>query len=672
MRAIRPALLVVCLAARLCAADPPDLQRVTPVPGDQPIPIQDYFRPPLFSGPVLNSDGTRFAAFVDQGDHTALLTCALADMKTNIARGSASKDLYALHWLDKSHVITSWSNEKLYADGLLVVNAARPDEIYPVESKSATILVGVPRNNPMQPLVWIQQNAYDDGKDAGVVRLDASKNLAANRDAGVGHPLARQDADAMAVYGIKANVIGSFAQPAGVAISYLADKDGQLAFAVTAENGLSTLQRLNGRHWVKCPVDLDEYDIVGAGDGPNELIVVGPRQQGKPRALLRLDAATGAAGQVLLQDTAYDPTDSSLYRNPTDGKIAGVRFDRNRPVTAWFDPSYQKVQALLEARFPAQVVQIMGSDEAENHFFVAVYSDRQPVVYYTLDLAARTIGLVQNAYPWIDPARMAPMNLMRFKTRDGVQLEGLVTLPKGASKQHPCALVVLPHGGPWVRDTWGFDPEAQFLASRGYAVLQPNYRGSSGYGWLVNGDDEWNFRKMHEDVTDSVNTLLSTGYIDPSRVAIMGGSFGGYLAICGAAFEPDRYRCAITISGVFDWAQVMNEAKYDQYTTAKFGILRRFLGDPAKRADFFDSISPLRHIDQVKIPVFVAHGKDDSVADVAESRALLAALEKFHVPHESMIVGGEGHGMQYLKNQVDLHARLEAFLAKNLAPAAPH
>lgn len=648
-----------------------DLHRVAPVPADQPIPVQDFFRPPLFARPMLNATGTWFAASIDLGDHTGLLTCNLSNMKIDFLKGSADKDLYGFTWLDRTRLVTSWTSGRLYAEGLYVTDAATLGNNYAIETYSATELVGVPRREPMKPLVWIRRNAYDDGKDMGVVQIDATKSLGRNRFAQPGSTQAEAAQDETSLYGTRASIINKYPSPGNnaVVVGYLSDKDGQLEFGLTADNGIYALFRLEAGKWQKCPVDLDAIDIVGAGDKPNELIVVGPRQNDRPRALQRLDAVSGLLGEVLLQDDSYDAEDCQLYRHPVTGTVLGVRFLRSQFATAWFDPAYRVVQKLLETRFPGQVVQILGSDEKEGRFFVRSYSDRQPVTYYSLDLTAHTVGLIKCADPWLDPARMLPMRIVKVKTRDGHRLEAFLTLPAEASKDHPAPLVVLPHGGPWGRDEWGFDREAQFLASRGYAVLQPNYRGSTGYSWMFPATDQWAFRKMHEDVTDAVKTLLSTGLVDPSRVAIMGTSFGGYLAACGAAFEPDLYRCAVAISGVFDWAQVMKDAKYDQYSSAKFGILRRFLGDPNKRTEDFDAISPLRHVDKMKIPVFVAHGKEDEIADVAESHRLIAQLEKFHVPHEVMIVGGEGHGMHYLKNEVALYSRIEGFLAKNLAPA---
>lgn len=653
------------------SAEKLDFDRMTPVSADQPIPVQDFFRPPLFSNPILNASGTHFAAQIDVGnDQVSLLVCNLDKLQLKVIKGYKDEDVDWFSWLDDTHILSSMLAEKRYAKGLFVNDLSSKRGGYPVEQYSATSLVGVPQKTPLRPLVWVYRNAYDDGKNLGVIQIDATKGLGGNTHALPGSTQYAATNEEATLHGTQAKVVNSFPNPPGrgVVVEYLSDKHGDLAFAITVEQGVDTLFRYNGKKWEKSPLDLDVYYPMDVGDRPDEIIVLGPVQEGKPRALHRLNAATGELGDLLAQDKAYSITSGNFYRHPVSRTILGVKYYRSALHTAWLDPSYAAVQKMLAARFPGIVVSLLGSNLNEDRFFFYTYSDRQPAIYYSLDLKAKAVGLIKSSAPWIDPTRMQPTSVIKIKTRDGLQLEAYLTLPAGASKANPPPLVVLSHGGPHARDVWGYDGEVQFLASRGYAVLQTNYRGSTGYNWMFPAGDSWNYRKMHEDVTDAALMLGKAGLVDPKRMAIMGSSFGGYLALCGATFEPDTYRCAITIAGIFDWAGVLKAKKSIRHESAAYGIFLRNLGDPTANRELFDAISPLRHVDKVKIPVFVAHGRDDEVADVRESRALIVQLEKYQVPHESLLVAREGHGMSYAKNQVELYSRIEAFLAKNLAP----
>lgn len=648
-----------------------DFERVKPVPAGQPVPVQDFFRPPLFSYPVLNSAGTHFAALVDIGnDQVSLLLCDIAKKQLKTIRGYKDVDVDWFSWLDDAHILSSVIEEKRYAKGLFVSNI-HGERGGAVEQYSATSLVGVPQKTPMRPLVWVYRNAYDDGKNLGVIQIDATKRLGENAHALPGSMQFGASNEEVTLHGTQAKVVNSFSNPPGngVVIDYLSDKDGELAFAITVDQGVETLFRYTGKKWERSPVNLDEYYPMDVGDQTDEIIVLGPALEGKPRALHRLNAVTGELGALLAGDKSYTIASGNFYRHPVSRTILGVKYYRSGLHTTWLDPNYAAVQKMLTARFPNMVVNLLGSNRTEDHFFFYTYSDRQPVSYYSLDLKAKTVGLIASSAPWIEPTRMRPTNAIKVNTRDGFQIEAYLTLPEGASKSNPPPLVVLCHGGPHSRDTWGYDGEVQFLASRGYAVLQPNYRGSTGYNWIFPPGDSWNYRKMHEDVTDAARMLGKAGLVDSKRMAIMGSSFGGYLALCGAAFEPDTYRCAITIAGIFDWAKVLNTKKSVRYESAAYGIFLRNLGDPVANRELFDSISPLRHVDKVKVPVFVAHGREDEVADVRESLALITQLGKHQVPYESMLVAREGHGMSYAKNQVELYSRIEAFLAKQLAPA---
>ena len=661
--------LLALVATTAAAAEKIDLSRVTPVPATEPIPAQDFFRPALLRQPQINQAGTHIAAIITAGeDKHQLLVYALATQKFEVVGGAGDKDIYSACWLNNSRLLFGLSTRKMYGLGLMATDVGSLNRAYPLLQYCGSRLVDIPIKDQLQPLVWTSYDSLSSNPgDLGVAVV--------NSNIRTGHliDLSKSTATGTDVNDARENnlkhIVSRYPVPKpGITYSYQGDREGNLAYSFTADDGRLAMFRLANNRWEKCPVDLEQIDIVGHGDEPGQVLVVGPRQEGKPRALQVLDASTGQLGQVLLQDQEYD-FNGWIYHHPVTRHILGATFERNGPRMTWFSEEYRNLQKVLDGYFPGVVVRIIGSDETQNLFLIATFSDRQPTIYSWVDVAKRTAGLFKNSAPWIDPQRMRPMNIVKFKTRDGRQLDAYLTLPAGASKQNPPALVVLPHGGPWVRDNWGYDGEVQFLASRGYAVLQPNYRGSTGYGWMFPEEDEWDFRKMHDDVTDATKAMIASGLVDSGRIAIMGGSFGGYLAVSGVVNEPALYRCAVTMAGVFDWAQQINDKKYDQYDSPVYRRMLRKLGDPKKEPEKFDAISPGRHADRIRVPVFVAGGKDDQTVEIEQSKTLIASLNRLKIPHETYLVAEEGHGMAHLDKRLELYTRIEAFLAKNLLPA---
>lgn len=664
-------LLGATTALRLPAAGKLDLERNTPVPASEAIPMVDFFRPTLLQEPRLNPSGTHIAALVTAGeDRHELLVVELKNNQMERFSGGGDNDIFEVTWLNDQRLIFGIAVKKSNGIGLFAAEVGDLTSCYPLLQYVGSTLIAVPPQKRLRPLMWIHSGSLNAATDAGVVatiNTDIRSGQIAN--------LFRAGADNNSVMDAQASndkhILSRQTGPKGeFDIGFMADKEGRLEFGFTARDGVLSMHHLAGERWEKCPVDLEEIDVLGCGNQPGQLAVVGPRQDGKPRALQFMDGATGQLGEVLLQDNVYD-FDGWLYRDPASHVIVGAMYERNGPKTVWFDENYGRLQKIMDGYFPGLVVRILGNDEAGRRFLLVTYSDRQPASYYWVDLEKHSFGPIKQSRPWIDPARMQPMNVTKFKTRDGRKLDIYVTLPAGASKEHPPPLVVLSHGGPWMRDNWGYNGEVQFLASRGYAVLQTNYRGSPGYGWMFPKSDEWDFRKMHDDVTDATKALIASGLVDGGRVAIMGGSFGGFLALSGVVNEPTLYRCAVAISGVFDWERLIRDNKYYQYDSDTYARLLRKLGDPKKDPARFDAIAPARHVDQVRVPVFVAHGGDDPIVDIGQSKRLISELEKNHVPHESLVVGDEVHGMSHLDNRVELYARIEAFLAKNLAPAKP-
>ena len=654
-------LLLAALPARLPAGEKFDLDRVTPVPADQPIPIVDFFRPPILRNPKLNLAGTHIAAIISPSlDHTELMVYDLKTQQIERLGARGDSEIYHVDWLNSKRLIYQISVKKLAGTGLFAGEVGALTSSYPLTQYIGSYLIAVPPNDRTHPLVHLSAHSLNTGQYGEVVTIrsdidtgiidDGSSKMRENNEK---HILVRHPV-------LKSNEGSDF--------RYLADKEGQLKFGMKySDDGQMSLHQLVGEDWKQCPEDLEEIDVVDCGDNPGEIVVVGQRDGTKPRPLEVMDAATGKPGEVLLQDKAYD-FDGWLYRDPVSHNIVGAVYNRSGPSVAWFNEDYRQLQKVLDGFFPGLVVRILGSDEGGKIFLVSTFSDRQPSIYNWVNLEKHTAGLFKNSSPWIDPKRMQPMNVMKFKTRDGKQLDAYVTMPAGASKQNPPPLVVLPHGGPFYRDTWGYNEEVQFLASRGYAVLQPNYRGSPGYNWMFPTEDEWAFRKMSDDVTDATKTLVASGLVDRSRVAIMGTSFGGFLALSGAAFEPGLYRCAVAVSASYDWGKLIEENKYFKYSDPFYVRMMHKLGDPKKDPEKFDAIAPLRHADQIRAAVLLSHGEYDDSFEIGQSKQLISSLERNHVPVESISFSNEGRGIHRLNHKVEFYSRLETFLAKYLMP----
>ena len=655
---------VVC-----AAAGQSDLERVRPVPADQPIPLSDFFRPELMKAPVMNLAGTHIAApILANQDQYALMVEDLNTKKLETAGALPDCDVHSVWWMGDDRVLYTFAARKLGDIDILAAAVGKVDRPYPVIQGYSKIVVCVPYASPTQPLVWMQ-GGNETGHDEGVSVVDASLNSGRLVDL-LSLTVSGTDYSDVKDINIRHSLQNFPAPAGGVTERYICDVDDALAFAINSKNGVETLYRRVDRSWERCPVDLDEVVIVDAGNKPGELLVLGPRQAGKPRALQFMDAATGKLGDVVLQDPQYD-FNGVVYRDrATPHKILGLRFQRNAPVTVWFDPNMRAVQGLLDAQYKGQIVQIVDWNRAMTRFVVGHYTDRQPIAYDWVDLEKKAAGPINESRPWLAASRMHPTVIFQYKTKDGRKLDAYLTLPAGASQQHPVPMVVIPPSDPTTdRAVGGFDATAQFLASRGYAVLKPNLRGSPGYSWAFPHEDEWDYLKMNDDVSAATHTAIRTKLIDPRHVAIVGTQFGGYLAAQGVSTEPGLYCCAVTIDGTYDWAALVAQSKYNENDSPYHGWLVRRLGDPNENKAKYDALSPLRHADQIKVPMLVAFGRGSSPVEIGQPHDLLSALERNHVPHEDMIVNDERHGILYLDKQLELWQRIDAFLARNLSGA---
>ena len=415
---------------------------------------------------------------------------------------------------------------------------------------------------------------------------------------------------------------------------------------------------------------LDEFDSQQPGWEPlamaedDKTLYVSAYDGKDKAAIYRYDPAKRTFGEMVARHPQVDLS-SLLY--DYDGKVVGVSYDADRLGTAFFDEQLARVQAAVDKSFP-DAVNVLSASRDRSRFIVTSFSDRLPGTYYLFDVKKGRIEYLADMCPWIDPKQMSPMKSVRYKARDGLEIPAYLTLPKGSDGKN-LPLVVVVHGGPWIGgDSWWFDPEVQFLASRGYAVLQPEYRGTTRYGWkhYHSSFGEWGLT-MQDDVTDGVKWAVAQGIADPKRVCIYGASYGGYAALMGVAKDPDLYRCAVDYVGVSDLNLLLTATWSDfAYTDYMDYDSKKLVGDVDKDAKRLHDTSPDQLGARIKVPVLMAYGGADVRVPIEHGTRMKAALDQAGARYEWMVMDGEGHGFRDPANQKAFYSAVEKFLDKNI------
>ena len=376
--------------------------------------------------------------------------------------------------------------------------------------------------------------------------------------------------------------------------------------------------------------------------------------------LVRVDIATGAT-EVLAEDPEADVRGVRLHPDTREPQIVTLLKDRSEYLV--LDPAVAADLEAIRALHPGDPT-FEDADDADTTWLIGFTNDTGPVSYFSYDRASRTGRFLFEARPELSRFELAAMEPFSFTARDGLTVHGYASFPPGADRTG-LPTVVNVHGGPWVRDVWGYHPEAQWLANRGYLCIQVNYRGSTGYGksFVNAGDREWGGR-MHDDLVDAVAYAVSQGWTDPARVAIYGGSYGGYEALVGAAFTPEVFCCAVDIVGPSNLKTLIETIP--PYWAPMVAQFHRRVGDPAADADFLWSRSPLSRVHDIRIPLLIAQGANDPRVRQDESEQIVAALREAGIEHDYLLFPDEGHGFAKPENRLRFYAAAERFLARYL------
>ena len=403
-------------------------------------------------------------------------------------------------------------------------------------------------------------------------------------------------------------------------------------------------------------------------DASGKILYVRGRRNGEDRAsIFEYTIESGLWKEVVTHPTR--DVFASFVDDIEARKVLGLRYVDDRPSVAWFDSEYARIQKGVDAALPGMVNVLQHRGE---RWLVTSSSDRDPGEVYLLDGKTMKMGKLFSYEPQIDPNAMAPMKWVRYLARDGLTIPALLTIPNSAHGK-PVPLVVDIHGGPNIpANVWGYDREVQFFASRGYAVLQPQYRGTSGFGWKFEsaGFRHWG-DTMQNDLADGVKWAVTQGIADPARVCFYGGSYGGYASAWGTIANANLIKCAIDYAGVTSIDYLFDNAQADMSRLAeKDRLMVDRIGDPKTERARFKRVNPVDHADQAGVPLLLAYGASDRRVPLIHGTSFRDALDKYHKPYEWVVYADEGHGFTKDEDVFDFYGRVERFLAKYLGGIA--
>jgi dipeptidyl aminopeptidase/acylaminoacyl peptidase len=646
-------LAVACLILTSSAAVADDL-----------LPVDYFARLPAIGGPgndpiALSPDGSHYAAIVAIKGSPALASVPTAGGTDGIRiSGYGDYDPRSFAWATNRHLLISFGF---------------PYRRYGVESMESRLAVFDVEQGTLVPLIRFREaiagkeaeRYFSQFQDEVVSRLPLKGDqirVALDQDT-PGQP-------GVFSFDIGGNSLGDrIIRDRGAVQGWLEDANGVVRMGYGLRRNASGYLKLEARIIFRPSADDDfttqatfdprdvkgaAFDIIGFTEEPNVILIRDLNEAGR-MAIYKFDTATSKVIDTVFSNDKYDVTAVSYV--PGTDRIAGVTYLADEPVTTYFDEVEKQDQASLKRLYPGLRASVVSRDMDRRKAVVRTVSPSSPPAYYYFDIDKNVYAPLGSAYPQLQGRALSESRPIAYEARDGLRIEGYLTVPKGSGGKN-LPVIVHPHGGPASRDSLTYDYWVQYFVSRGWAVLQVNFRGSTGYGrdFEDAGDGQWG-KAMQNDVTDGLKWAIAEGIADPARVCIVGASYGGYVALEAAVATPELYRCAVSLNAVTDIQQRIDDLRY----YSSYVIAREYL----RQEDAAD-YSPARHADKAGVPILVAYGTKDRVVNPDHSRRMIAALKRAGKDVVEVKLEDGDHRLSLERNRLAFFEAMDGFLQKHL------
>ena len=602
------------------------------------IRLEDFFRNPEKTAYQISPDGDYFSFLAPVKNRMNLFIQKRESSQSIQLTNETDRDISAYLWADNTYVLfvkdtDGDENYKLFKADIITGNTkcltdfpnVRTEVIDELEDIPNQIIIGLNKRNPQ---VF---DPYRLNLDSGEMEI--------------------------------------LAENPGNIQEWLFDHNGKLRVAIAIVDGVNT-------NLLYRETEQDEWEVISEGTFKESFSpsfftfdnkdLFGISNLGRDKSVAVKFSISKQEETILFENEDYDI--ESIHYSQKRKVLTAASFTSWKRERHYFDEEMKELMQGLETKLEGYEISLAAQNKKEDIFIVRTYSDRSLGAYYLYEQKTDNLKKIVEVSPWLKESFLSKVSPIQFTSRDGMNIHGYLTLPMGltlkTAKKLP--LIVNVHGGPWARDTWTFNPEVQFFANRGYAVLQINFRGSTGYGrafWEASFK-KWG-QEMQDDITDGTKWLVDQGLADPKRLAIYGGSYGGYATLMGIVKEPGLYAAAIDYVGVSNLFTFMQTIP--PYWKPYLDMMYEMVGNPTNEEDkeMMTKNSPVFHANEIITPLFIAQGANDPRVNIDESDQMVAALKKRNISVEYLVKEDEGHGFHNEENRFEFYRRIETFLAKH-------